>query len=67
MCFKRIYKNHWLKYNEALTHQLNRMRRGSPSVFWSIAIFLLVNTIAVLTFGIWLIWHLLVTKYKERE
>lgn len=66
MCLKGEYKKHWLEYNEAITHQLNRMRRGSPHVFWSILITVMAALATALAFFVWLIIHLLSTPFKER-
>jgi hypothetical protein len=67
MCLKGKYEEHWLEYNEALTHQLNRMRQGSPHVFWSIVSAVAVPLIAAIVFIVWLVIHLLATPFKERE
>ena len=67
MCLSREYKNHWCKYNEAITHQLNRVRRGSPARFWTAIIVPIAVALTILVFFAWLIIHLLKTPFKERS
>lgn len=58
MCLPELYKQHWLKYNEALTHQLRRMRDGSPYIFWGILAMLITPIVTGLGFFIWFIPHI---------